>query len=98
MAAKRTPQAWTEYLAQEHQPITLDEYVAGVLARLLGAQIEATRAAEHTEGMVGAIDQLASGLAERSGLPYAASEEVRAALDARRDRERAQALKEGHTP
>lgn len=82
---KRTPAAWTEYLAQEHQPVTLTEYMAACLSRLLGAQIEATQAASHTEGMVGAIDQLAAALSGRMGLPYAASAEVRTALDRARD-------------
>ena len=91
---KRTPAQWSEYLAQEHNPVTLTEYMAGCLSRLLGAQIEATRAADHTEGILGAIDQLAATLAERTGLPYAASSTVRAALDARRDEDRRNALQE----
>lgn len=99
---KRTPAQWTEYLAQEHNPVTLTEYMAGCLSRLLGAQIAATAAAEHTEGMLGARDQLDAMLAERNGLPYAASSTVRAALDAQRDEhrrlaaeQRAKALGEG---
>lgn len=47
------------------------------------------QAAQHTEGMLGAIDQFASDLAERSGIPYASSGAVRAALDAKRDADRA---------
>lgn len=91
---KRTPAAWTEYLAQEHQEVTITEYLAGCLSRLLGAQYEATAAAQHTEGMLGAIDQFASELAARSQIPYAASATVRAALDAQRDERRRLAAEE----
>jgi len=82
---KRTPQQWTEYLAMESNPVTLDEYVAGCLSRMLGATVAAAQAAEHTEGMLGAIDQLAEQLAANAGIAYASSGAVRAALDARRD-------------
>jgi len=97
---RKTPAEWVEYLGREHSPVTLMEFMAGCLARILGAQIEATQAAAHTEGMVGAIDQLAAGLAERSGLPYAASGTVRAALDRQRDEQRrlASAAREGARP
>ncbi len=87
-AEKRTPAQWTEYLAQEHSPITITEYMAGCLSRLLGAQLAATAAAEHTEGMIGAIDDFASHLAARAALPYAAGAKVRAALDEQRDTQR----------
>jgi hypothetical protein len=82
---KRTPKQWAEYLGQEEQPITLLEYMAGCLGRMLSLQSSATQAAEHTEGMLGAIDQLSEQIAERSGLPYASSAKVRQALDERRD-------------
>lgn len=85
---KRTPAGWVEYLAQEHNPVTLTEFMAGCLSRLLGTQIEATHAARHTEGMLGAIDQFAEQVARNSGIPYAASGSVREALDARRDEQR----------
>lgn len=85
---KRTPKQWVEYLSMESNPVTLQEFMAGCLSRMLGAQVEATQAAAHTEGMIGAIDQLAAGLAERSGIPYASSGAVRAALDAQRDEQR----------
>lgn len=81
---KRTPAAWTEYLSQEHNPVTLLEYMAGCLAHMLGAQIEATQAARHTEGMVGALDSFADGLAERSGLPYPRDGKQRLAMDEQR--------------
>jgi len=82
---KRTPKQWTEYLALDENPVTLTEYMAGCLSRLLGAQLAATRAAEHTEGMLGAMDQLAWALAHQAGIPYASSGEIRAALDGQRD-------------
>jgi hypothetical protein len=85
---KRTPRQWTEYLALEENPVTLAEYAAGCLSRILGAQVAAAQAAEHTEGMLGALDVFAAGLAERSGLPYAASGQVRAALDRERQESR----------
>jgi hypothetical protein len=77
---KRTPKQWTEYLSMESNPVTLDEYVAGCVSRLLGAQIEATLAATHTEGMLGALDDFAAVMAERAGLPYARSGDARARL------------------
>ncbi len=89
---RRTPAQWTEYLAQEHSPVTITEYMAGCLSRLLGAQLAATQAAEHTEGMLGAIDQFAEAMATHAGLPYAASGKVRAALDEQRDEQRAKIL------
>lgn len=49
---------------------------------------ETMQAAQHTEGMLGAIDQFAAGVAERSGIPYASSGAVREALDAQRDERR----------
>jgi len=83
---KRTPAQWVEYLSQEQTPVTLSEFMAGCLSRLLGAQAEATAAGRHTEGMLGAIDQFAAELAARSQIPYAASAKVREALDAQRRR------------
>lgn len=85
---KLTPAQWVEYLSREHSPVTLTEFMAGCLSRMLGAQIEATKAARHTEGMLGAIDQFAENLAARSGIPYASSGKVREALDAKRDADR----------
>lgn len=81
---KRTPKSWTHYLADDDNPVTLEEYTAACLSRILGAVVEGAFAARHTEGMIGAIDQFAEGLAERSGLPYASSAKVREALDRKR--------------
>jgi len=88
---RRTPAQWTEYLANEQTPVTITEYMAGCLSRLLGSQIAATQAAEHTEGMLGAMDEMFS----RHDAGYAASGKVREALDARRDAERRRALTDG---
>ena len=78
---KRTPAQWVEYLSQEQQPVTLSEFMAGCLSRLLGAQIAATQAAEHMEGMLGAIDEMFS----RHDPAYKGDGTVRAALDEQRD-------------
>ena len=100
---KRTPAEWVEYLGREHSPVTITEFMAGCLSRLLGAQIEATKAAEHTEGMLGALDRFAAEVAARSGIEYAGSSAVREALDVQRDEwrrlaaeQRARAIGEGH--
>jgi hypothetical protein len=77
---KRTPKQWTEYLSMENNPVSLDEYVAGCVSRLLGATVEATLAAQHTEGMVGALDDFAAIMADRAGIPYARSGGERARL------------------
>lgn len=81
MVVRKTPKAWTRYLSNEEEPVTLEEYMAGCLSMILGAVTEGTKAARHTEGMVGAIDQLAEGIAVRAGLPYASSGKIREALD-----------------
>ena len=49
---------------------------------------EARLAAEHTEGMLGALDTFVEQLAVRSAIPYPTSATVRAALDQRRDEQR----------
>jgi hypothetical protein len=85
---KRTPAEWKELLAREHTPVTLDEYVAGVLLRLAGAALETAEASQHLEGMVGAIDDAF----DRHDDDYAGSATVRAALDRARDVRRNAAL------
>lgn len=106
---RRTLRGWFEYLDMQGRELTLFEFMALMLFNIreyARVTMELTKgakeAAEHTEGMVGAMDQLAAGLAERSGIPYASSSNVRAALDAHRDEqrrlaadERAKALGEG---
>lgn len=85
---RRTVAGWFHHLDAPDARLTLDELQALTLLHIRENVLRERLAAEHTEGMLGAIDQLASGLAERSGIPYATSGEVRAALDARRDEQR----------
>lgn len=95
MTTKRTLRGWFDHLDDTKRELDLSEFMALMLfntreyARLtLDLVRDMKDASEHTEGMVGAIDQLAAGLAARSGIPYAADSDVRAALDARRDERR----------
>lgn len=92
---KRTLRGWFEYLDDPKREIDLNEFMAVMLMNtreytkiMLELAIQTKDATEHTEGMLGAIDQLAAGLADRSSIPYAASGTVRAALDAQRDEQR----------
>lgn len=95
MDERRTLLGWFDYLDAKGRELTLDEFSA-VMAfntrewtRLILDEIRLARqASEHTEGMVGALDQLAAGLAHVSGLPYASSPRIREALDAQRDERR----------
>lgn len=82
---KKTPAQWAEYLSSEHTPVTLDEYMAGCLARILWLMLESTKSAQHTEGMIGALDQFASDMAKRSGISYARTAKDREALQRWRD-------------
>jgi len=88
MAVKRTPKSWAHYLSDSENPVTLEEFTAACLSLLLGHVQSLREAAEHTEGMVGAIDQLAHGVASMTGLPYSASADVRHALDLKRSADR----------
>src|SRR4051812_34118084 len=92
---RRTIRGWFDYLDDPKRELTESEFMALMLfntreyARMTLDHVRGMQeAAEHTEGMLGAIDQFAADLAGRSGLPYAADGEVRAALDARRDEQR----------
>jgi hypothetical protein len=92
---RRTLRGWFEHLDDSRRELTESEFMALMLfnireyARVTMEQTtQARAAAEHTEGMVGAIDVLASNLAAMNGLPYAASGAVRAALDEQRDTQR----------
>lgn len=98
---RRTLLGWFEHLDARGRELTLEEFQAVMVfntrewTRLILEEIRQMRqAAEHTEGMVGAIDQFAAGLAERSGIPYASSGSVRAALDKHRDEQRRLAAEE----
>ena len=89
---RRTIKQWAHHLTAPDQPLTLLELMAWCLLGIRDQTLLGREAAEHTEGMLGALDVFAAGLAERNGLPYAASSEVRAALDAERTRARQAAL------
>ena len=90
---RRTVTQWVHHLTAPDAELTLSELMALCLMTIRDNGLLAREAAEHTEGMLGALDVFAAGLAERSGLPYASSSEVRAALDARRDETRRAALR-----
>lgn len=85
---KKTPAEWTAYLASETRPVTLWEYIAACLSRLLGAQIAATEAAEGAEGVVRRLDVFAATMAERAQLPYPRGVRGMRELDAARDADR----------
>lgn len=78
---RMTPKAWTEYLSREEQPVTLAEYQAGCISRILGCMVESMQATQHLEGMVGAMDDLLG----RTNPDYASSGKQRAALAAERE-------------
>lgn len=93
--ARRTLREWFAYLDAADRPFTLEEFVAVMImnqreyARIALEDVGQLRqAAEHSESMLGALDELAERLARMQGLPYAGSATVRAALDADRDRAR----------
>jgi len=77
---KLTPAQWKERLITENTPITLEEYHAGAIIRLMGQMIEATQALSHLEGMLGAIDEAFS----RHDANYAGSSKIREALHQQR--------------
>lgn len=81
---KRLPKSWARYLADEDNPVTLAEFTAACLSMMLGHQMAAREAAEHTEGMLGAIDEMFS----RMDPQYAGDGKVREALDKQRDDQR----------
>lgn len=73
---RRTPRQWVDYLKSEEQPVTLEEFAAGCLSRILGCLVESTQALQHVEGMVGAVDDLLG----KTHPEYASSGGERAAL------------------
>lgn len=92
---RRTMRGWFEHLDDSKREVTLSEFMAMMIMhereyarRSLDLLCEIAEASAHTEGMLGAIDAAAALVAERSGLPYAASGEIRAAMDAARDETR----------
>jgi hypothetical protein len=85
---KRTVEQWVHHLTGPGVTLTLTELMALMLVHIRDNVIVSREAAEHTEGMLGALDVLAATVAERTGLPYASSGEVRAALERERDERR----------
>jgi hypothetical protein len=85
---RRTVAGWVHYLTAPDAQLTLDELVALCIVTMRDNLLLSREAAEHTEGMLGAVDQFAEALAYRMGLPYASSGALRAALDAARDEAR----------
>lgn len=53
----RTPAQWREIIRGTELEITLDEYIAGCVARMLSAQIEQTQAAIHNEKILERFDR-----------------------------------------
>jgi hypothetical protein len=88
---RRTVAGWVHHLTAPDAQLTLDELNALSLLHIRDNALEMRRAAEHTEGMLGALDVFAEDLSRRMGLPYASSAGVRAALDQKRDEDRRQA-------
>jgi hypothetical protein len=91
---RRTVAGWVHHLTAPDAQLSLTELMALMLIHMRDNMLMSREAAEHTEGMLGALDVLASVVAERSGLPYAASGDIRAALDAARDEHRKLAMAE----
>jgi uncharacterized protein (UPF0305 family) len=91
MAERRTMLAWFEYLDDRKRELTLEEFMALMLFNIreygrvtMESSHQTKQATEHLEGMVGAIDEMAS----RMDPNYAGSGKVREALDAQRDEQR----------
>lgn len=94
-AQKRTMRGWFEYLDDAKRELDLSEFMAMMLMHIreytkitMEEAHETRQAAEHTEGMLGALDTFAAVAAAGLGLPYAASGKVREALDSWRDQQR----------
>jgi hypothetical protein len=94
-AARRTLRGWFEYLDAAGRELTESEFMALMLFNIreyarvtLEHVAQSQQAAEHTESMVGAMDELLSRWAAAQGIPYAGSAAVRAALDRDRDERR----------
>lgn len=77
---KRTPAQWTEFYAQEQQPITKQDYLIGCLVRQNGFLVEIMQAMMHTEGMQASHDDFMARYAEVLGIEYIPSQLVQEAL------------------
>ena len=85
---RRTIKRWLYHLEAPDAELTLDELAVLSLLHIRENTLQARQATEHTEGMVGAMDDLLARWTAGSGLPYAGSATVRAALDEQRDTQR----------
>lgn len=92
---RRTLREWFAYLDSSERELNLNEFMALMLfnsreySRIMLEMLrEIQNSSEHTEAMLGAMDVLAERLASANGLPYAASHEIRVAMDAARDEHR----------
>lgn len=85
---KRTVRQWVAHLEMPDEPLTLQEFIALSLLHIRENTRQSREATEHVEGMLGALDLFAYNVAQRSGIDYAASAEVRAALDRQRIEDR----------
>lgn len=98
LGKKRSPKAWTSYLADDDGSFTLEEYTAAVLSRILGCLVESTQATQHLEGMLSSLDDTMSETNETyrriatsrgNGTSGRRGQADAAALDAARDAQRA---------
>jgi len=83
---RRTIKGWVHRLTEPDAELTLSELMARCLLDIRDNTLLGREAAEHTEGMLGAVDDWLARLAELNGLPYASDSESRAALHAARRR------------
>lgn len=84
---KHTIAGWVHHLEAPDAELSLTEFMALNLLHIRENLLKSRLAAEHTEGMLGALDMLASTVADRAGLPYPRSTTERQALAAGRDEE-----------
>jgi len=87
---RRTVAAWCHYLNGPDAEYTVTELMAKCLVDIRDNLVLSRLATEHVEGMLGAIDEMCS----RMDSQYKADGQVRAALDAERDRLRALAAQQ----
>jgi hypothetical protein len=91
MVTRRTLLGWFEYLDDPKREMTESELMCVMLLNIreytrqaMEDAHQARAVAEHVEGMLSALDQLAHVVAAVNGLPYAATAEARAALEVAR--------------
>jgi len=87
---KRTLREWMVYLDSIERELTLTEFMAVMVFNqreytriMLEIVRELKNGAEHSEAVLGALDELAERIARSSGLPYAASHDERARMASR---------------